>query len=125
MVDTPFSRQPSHSRLLLPHVLYLEKVSEDEVFSLPGWNGSLPSRMFSGYIDVSATEHVHYSFVMSENDPTNDPVVRKESARKPEQHEPRPVPEPTRTRALNPTRILDFRPDPTLDIITPRRCPIM
>ena len=29
-------------------------VAADEVQSLPGWNGALPSRHYSGYVDVSA-----------------------------------------------------------------------
>jgi carboxypeptidase C (cathepsin A) len=30
---------------------------------------------YSGYIDASATKHLHYVFVTSRSDPTNDPVV--------------------------------------------------
>lgn len=29
-------------------------VAADEVLALPGWDGALPSRHFSGYVDVSA-----------------------------------------------------------------------
>ena len=49
----------------------------DEVKSLPGWPGELPSKMYSGYIDVgeNLTHHIHYVFVESTNDPSNDPVV--------------------------------------------------
>ena len=35
----------------------------DEVKALPGWDGPLPSRMFSGYLDIglstSATKDIH------------------------------------------------------------------
>ena len=27
-------------------------VAEDEVTSLPGWNGTLPSKMYAGFIDA-------------------------------------------------------------------------
>lgn len=49
--------------------------SADEVTSLPGWDGELPSRQFSGYLTVNTTKHMHYWMVESENDPTTDPVV--------------------------------------------------
>lgn len=49
----------------------------DEVIALPGWNGSLPSKMYSGYVDVGEdkSHHVHYVFIQSENEPTLDPVI--------------------------------------------------
>jgi len=46
----------------------------DEITSLPGWTGPLPSKQYSGYLNVSAT-HLHYWFVESESDPANAPVV--------------------------------------------------
>jgi carboxypeptidase C (cathepsin A) len=49
--------------------------SADEVTSLPGWDGALPSRQFSGYLTVNTTKHMHYWMVESENDPSTDPVV--------------------------------------------------
>jgi carboxypeptidase C (cathepsin A) len=54
--------------------------STDEVKLLPGWDGPLPSRMFSGFIDStpageSKPQHMHYIFVESENDPSSDPVL--------------------------------------------------
>lgn len=67
--------------MLLLHLLALvfggvcgEEVS-DEVLSLPGWSGPLPSRHFSGYINASPTKRLHYYLVESENDPSNDPVA--------------------------------------------------
>jgi serine carboxypeptidase-like clade I len=49
----------------------------DEVTSLPGWDGSLPSKMYSGYVDVGddKSHHMHYVFIESENEPSNDPVI--------------------------------------------------
>lgn len=35
----------------------------------------MPSRMFSGYLNVSETKHMHYIFVESEAFPSSDPVV--------------------------------------------------
>ena len=53
--------------------------ASDLVASLPGWDKPLPSKMYSGYIDVSASTdremHVHYMFVESESDPDTDPVL--------------------------------------------------
>jgi|EP01047_Picozoa_sp_COSAG01_P071201 hypothetical protein len=52
----------------------------DEVKSLPGWDGPLPSRMFSGYLDIGlstgATKdiHIHYWLTESEGNPSRDPV---------------------------------------------------
>eukprot|EP01035_Chromulina_nebulosa_P019308 gene19308-25169_t len=47
----------------------------DEIISLPGWTGSLPSRQFSGYLEAN-TSQLHYWFVTSESDtPEDDPVV--------------------------------------------------
>mmetsp|Transcript_36242 Transcript_36242/g.79110 ORF Transcript_36242/g.79110 Transcript_36242/m.79110 type:complete len:467 (+) Transcript_36242:46-1446(+) len=47
-----------------------------EVKSLPGWDGALPSKMYSGYLDASATKHLHYILVERENaDPATSPTV--------------------------------------------------
>ena len=50
----------------------------DEVLSLPGWEGRLPAKQWSGFLDVSTTQHtrlLHYWLVASENRPVSDPVV--------------------------------------------------
>jgi len=47
----------------------------DEVKSLPGWSGDLPSSQYSGYLNGSDTTRLHYWFVESENDPANAPTV--------------------------------------------------
>ena len=53
--------------------------SGDEVRALPGWESPLPSRVFSGFVDVSATMgrkmKVHYVYVESEKDPSKDPTI--------------------------------------------------
>ena len=33
----------------------------DEVKALPGWDGALPSRHFSGYLQASPTKRLHYT----------------------------------------------------------------
>lgn len=52
-------------------------IKKDEVISLPGWSGKLPSRQWSGYLDVGPEKnrHLHYYFVESENEPATDPVT--------------------------------------------------
>lgn len=47
----------------------------DEVLSLPGWSGELPSKQYSGYLNASETSHLHYWLVMSESNPATDPLV--------------------------------------------------
>ena len=46
----------------------------DEVTSLPGWTGSLPSRQFSGYLTANSSR-LHYWLVEAETDPLTAPVV--------------------------------------------------
>ena len=52
-------------------------IPDHEVSGLPGWNGSLPTRQYSGYIPVDSamTRFIHYWFVESQGDPSKDPVV--------------------------------------------------
>ena len=51
-------------------------VAEEQILSLPGWTGALPSRQFSGYLNAAlGDKHLHYWFVESETDPANAPVV--------------------------------------------------
>jgi len=47
----------------------------DEITSLPGWDGPLPSKHYSGYIDASPTKHLHYYMAESESNPSTDPVL--------------------------------------------------
>ena len=49
--------------------------ADHEIITLPGWQGSLPSKQYSGYLDISGSKHYHYWFVESENDPKKDPIV--------------------------------------------------
>lgn len=53
----------------------LGEVLSDEITQLPGWEGPLPSRQFSGYLDVGASKHFHYWLVESEADPSTAPTV--------------------------------------------------
>ena len=47
--------------------------------SLPGYDGELPSKHYSGYLPVGKTSgvpgYIHYWYIESESDPTNDPLV--------------------------------------------------
>jgi hypothetical protein len=56
----------------------------DEVTSLPGFDGKLPSQTFSGYVPVTGgvnnkgetnTRYLHYWLTMSEDQPSTDPLV--------------------------------------------------
>jgi len=46
----------------------------DEVKSLPGWSGPLPSKHYSGVLDASPTDHLHYVFVEAAVNPATAPV---------------------------------------------------
>ena len=53
-------------------------ISDHEIKSLPGWDGSLPSKQYSGLLEIPNTNPArfyHYWLVTSENDPANDPIV--------------------------------------------------
>ena len=53
--------------------------ASDLVANLPGWDKPLPSKMYSGYINVTVSTDremlVHYIFVESESEPDTDPVL--------------------------------------------------
>ena len=58
----------------------LAAIAADEIKDLPGWDGALPSRHWSGYLSVpgvgSGTKYYHYWFVESEGaSPESDPVA--------------------------------------------------
>ena len=58
----------------------LAAIAADEIKTLPGWDGALPSRHWSGYLSVpgvgSGTKYYHYWFVESEGtSPESDPVA--------------------------------------------------
>eukprot|EP01006_Ploeotia_vitrea_P030048 TRINITY_DN62506_c0_g2_i1.p1 TRINITY_DN62506_c0_g2~~TRINITY_DN62506_c0_g2_i1.p1 ORF type:complete len:501 (+),score=39.90 TRINITY_DN62506_c0_g2_i1:29-1531(+) len=47
-----------------------------EITSLPGFKGTIPSKMYTGYLDAGDPEtKMFYWFAESENDPANDPVA--------------------------------------------------
>jgi len=50
-------------------------LASDEVTSLPGWKGALPSKQYSGYLDLPGGKHHHYWHVQSEGSPSSDPLV--------------------------------------------------
>lgn len=54
--------------------LAFSEVPADEITALPGWEGRLPSRQFSGYLNVGA-KHMHYWLVESETDSKTAPVL--------------------------------------------------
>ena len=51
--------------LLLLHVV-IGAPKADLIDSIPGWDKPLPSRQYSGYLDVGKTKHIHYVLVESE-----------------------------------------------------------
>jgi len=70
--------------LFVPSAVVLGDIEEDRIEVLPGWDGELPSRMYSGFIDagsaseggVDYTMHENYFFVEAEGDkPTEKPVL--------------------------------------------------
>lgn len=55
---------------------YTPEALADEVKNLPGAESlDFSFRQFSGYLDVSATKHLHYWFVQSSRNPEKDPVA--------------------------------------------------
>jgi len=64
---------------LLTLSLAVAPIAEHEIKSLPGWDKPLKSKQYSGYLPVGKASGsagmIHYWFILSENDPKNDPVV--------------------------------------------------
>jgi len=56
-------------------IFTVAEITKDEIKSLPGWDGALPSRQFSGYLDIGVSKHMHYWLVECENDPKTAPTV--------------------------------------------------
>jgi serine carboxypeptidase-like clade 1 len=51
-------------------------IPDDLITSLPGFSGALPTKQYSGLIQVPGTQkYLHYWFVVSQNEPSSDPVV--------------------------------------------------
>ncbi|GMS93104.1 hypothetical protein PENTCL1PPCAC_15279, partial [Pristionchus entomophagus] len=48
---------------------------DDEVVSLPGVTFEVAFKHYSGFLDASPGNHLHYWFVESQRDPKNDPLV--------------------------------------------------
>lgn len=63
-------------QLLINSARCSSDADDDEVLTIPGWTGALPSKQFSGYLNgASSNHHLHYWLVESERDPVKDPVV--------------------------------------------------
>ena len=66
------------SLFLLCHMPMLARsaIAADEVTSLPGWTGKLPTRHYSGYLPVrNGQAFMHYYLQLSEGDPSVDPIT--------------------------------------------------
>ena len=50
-------------------------VAADEVLSLPGWTGALPTKQFSGYLSISGGTNLHYWLVTAKTNPETAPTV--------------------------------------------------
>jgi serine carboxypeptidase-like clade 1 len=69
--------------VVLLAVCYAAPPAADEVTTLPGWNGTLKSKMYAGFVDAGSRVDdgvtyelmEHYIFFESENDPVNDPLI--------------------------------------------------
>ena len=68
-----------HPKMLLLVVACVATVmgapAEHEVHSLPGWTGALPSKHYSGLVNVGNGRSLHYYLQLSEGDPSKDPTV--------------------------------------------------
>jgi len=55
----------------------LAQPAADEIVALPGWSGALPSKQYSGYLDVGARKfkHLHYWLVEAEENAESAPTV--------------------------------------------------
>ncbi|CAI0438914.1 unnamed protein product [Linum tenue] len=49
--------------------------AESLVTYLPGFNGSFPSKHYSGYVGIEKEKHLFYYFIASERNTAEDPVV--------------------------------------------------
>jgi len=57
------------------HVTF-SAVPADQITNLPGYNGTLKSKHYSGYIPVANKQKaLHYWFIESENNPATDPII--------------------------------------------------
>ena len=50
--------------------------AESEMTTFPSFSGALPSKQYSGYVNVPGTQkELFYILVLSVNDPATDPLV--------------------------------------------------
>ena len=52
---------------------YTIEAQQDEIQHLPGAD-MMPSKQFSGYLNISSTKFIHYYFIESEKSPISDPI---------------------------------------------------
>jgi len=52
----------------------LGAISKDFVPAMPGYDKQLPSKWYSGYLDIPGGKHIHYLFIESMNAPATDPI---------------------------------------------------
>ena len=45
------------------------------ILSLPGYSKSLPSKMYSGYMNVAKDKYIYYIFVEAEKNPEDAPLL--------------------------------------------------
>ena len=50
-------------------------VPADEILSLPGWDGALPTKQYSGYLSIEGGSNLHYWFVEARTNPANAPTI--------------------------------------------------
>ena len=63
------------SNVIVNAIDYTNEALADEVISLPGLTTSIKFKHFSGYLPVeNGTKFLHYWFVESMSDPSNDPL---------------------------------------------------
>ena len=49
--------------------------NSDEIISLPGYSGKLPSRTFGGYISIPDKKNMYYMFIEAEKKPKDAPIL--------------------------------------------------
>ena len=67
--------------VLLTGLSRVQSMAADEIHALPGWDGALPSKHYSGHVEVGITQkraepsYMHYYLQLSEGDPATDPLT--------------------------------------------------
>lgn len=65
--------------LLAQAILFVQvscdQKDDDKFDQLPGFDGPMKTNSYSGYLTVNDDKKLHYVFIESEDDPSNDPVL--------------------------------------------------